>query len=52
LICTDEQILEWKEPIFIKSTKEQFLPIRKEPMRATSIKKEGIDPQIQTARKY
>ena len=49
---TDGQTLEWKELIFIKGTKEQFLPIRKEPMCATSIGKEGIDPQIQTARKY
>jgi len=33
------QTLEWKELIVIKGTKEQFQPIRKEPMRATSVGK-------------
>ena len=36
---TDGQTLEWKELIVIKGTKEQFQPIRKEPMRATSVGK-------------
>ena len=36
---TDRQILEWKELIFNKYTEEQSQPIRKEPMRATSVGK-------------
>jgi len=36
---TDGQTLEWKGLIFIKGTEEQFLPIRKEPLRATSVGK-------------
>jgi len=36
---TDGQTLEWKGLIFIKGTKEQFLPIRKEPLCATSVGK-------------
>jgi len=36
---TDVQILEWKELIFNKDTKEQSQPIRKELMHATSIGK-------------
>jgi len=49
---TDGKTLEWKELIFIKGTEEQFLPIKKEPMRATSVGKgrnrssNTNDPQI------
>ena len=49
---TDGQISEWKELIFNKDTEEQSQPIRKEPMRATSIRKgknrssNTNDPQI------
>jgi len=35
----DEQISEWKEMIFNKDTDEQSQPIRKKPMRATSVGK-------------
>jgi len=36
---TDGHTLEWKGLIFIKGTEEQFLPIRKEPLRVTSVGK-------------
>jgi len=49
---TDGQISEWKEMIFNKDTDEQSQAIRKEPMRATSLRKgknrslNTNDPQI------
>jgi len=36
---TDGQNSEWKELIYNKDTEEQSQPIRKEPMRATSVGK-------------
>jgi len=49
---TNGQISEWKELIFNKDTEEKSQPIRKEPMRATSVGKgknrssNTNDPQI------